>query len=242
MSKRTVWISIGVVVILAIVLALGLGGSGLSVETDTVESRTIRVVISEEGQTRVVDRYAIAAPVSGMLDRIELREGDVVEMGDELAKIRPLPSDSRSRQVLQAGLQAALARRSQAEIQVEQSTAQLAQAERDLGRIRSLARDSIISRQELEAAELGLESARQAQAAARATLAGAGADVSAARASLSGSDLGGSGRPLVIRAPDAGRILLIPERSERAVAAGTPLMELGNADALEIVVDVLSED
>jgi HlyD family secretion protein len=36
--------------------------------------------------------------------------------------------------------------------------------------------------------------------------------------------------------------LRVPERSERVVAAGTPLLEIGDPAALEIVVDVLSPD
>lgn len=39
-----------------------------------------------------------------------------------------------------------------------------------------------------------------------------------------------------------GRVLRIPEKSERVVAAGTPLLELGDPTRLEIVVDLLSED
>jgi HlyD family secretion protein len=37
-------------------------------------------------------------------------------------------------------------------------------------------------------------------------------------------------------------VLRLPEKSERIVAAGTPLVELGDPTALEIVVDVLSAD
>jgi HlyD family secretion protein len=37
-------------------------------------------------------------------------------------------------------------------------------------------------------------------------------------------------------------VLRIPERSERVVAAGAPIAELGDPKALELVVDVLSSD
>jgi hypothetical protein len=45
-----------------------------------------------------------------------------------------------------------------------------------------------------------------------------------------------------LRSPVSGVVLRIPERSERIVAAGEPLLELGNCGDLEIVADLLSSD
>jgi HlyD family secretion protein len=45
-----------------------------------------------------------------------------------------------------------------------------------------------------------------------------------------------------LRAPVSGSVLRVLEESERIVAAGTPLLEIGNPEDLEIVVDVLSTD
>jgi HlyD family secretion protein len=45
-----------------------------------------------------------------------------------------------------------------------------------------------------------------------------------------------------VRAPVAGRVLRVLQESERIVAAGTPLVEIGEPSDLEIVVDVLSTD
>jgi HlyD family secretion protein len=47
---------------------------------------------------------------------------------------------------------------------------------------------------------------------------------------------------VLVRAPAGGRVLRVPERSERVVAAGTPIMEIGDALQLEIVADVLSSE
>ena len=49
-------------------------------------------------------------------------------------------------------------------------------------------------------------------------------------------------RPLWLRSPIAGAVLRIPERSERIVAAGEPLLEVGDAARLEVVADLLSAD
>jgi HlyD family secretion protein len=46
----------------------------------------------------------------------------------------------------------------------------------------------------------------------------------------------------VVLAPAAGRILRVPDPSGRVVAAGTPLLEIGETDVLEVVVPVLSAD
>jgi HlyD family secretion protein len=45
-----------------------------------------------------------------------------------------------------------------------------------------------------------------------------------------------------VEAPSAGRVLRVPDESERVVAAGTPLIEIGDAAGMEAVADVLSED
>jgi HlyD family secretion protein len=68
--------------------------------------------------------------------------------------------------------------------------------------------------------------------------------VAAARAALLDADPAGStGRAVaLVRAPVGGRVLRVHEPSERIVAAGTPLVQLGDAGGLEVVVDVLSTD
>jgi predicted ABC-type transport system involved in lysophospholipase L1 biosynthesis ATPase subunit len=45
-----------------------------------------------------------------------------------------------------------------------------------------------------------------------------------------------------LRAPVSGRILRILDESEEVVLAGTPLLEIGDPDDLEVVVDLLSQD
>ena len=78
-------------------------------------------------------------------------------------------------------------------------------------------------------------------AAARERLRAAEADARQARALLVGQERTSS-TTVLVRAPARGRVLRVAERSERIVAAGTPLLELGDPSSLEIVVDVLSSD
>ncbi len=45
-----------------------------------------------------------------------------------------------------------------------------------------------------------------------------------------------------VYAPASGRILRIFEKNDRVITAGTPIMEIGNPENIELVVDVLSTD
>ncbi len=54
---------------------------------------------------------------------------------------------------------------------------------------------------------------------------------------------GGDATALVpVRAPIAGRVLRVPDQSERVVAAGTPLMTIGDQSRLEAVIELLSSE
>src|SRR5207247_10045041 len=74
------------------------------------------------------------------------------------------------------------ARVGQAEAQVEQAQANALKARSDLGRLRPLAEQDIVSKQQLDAAQAGARAADAALAAAEAALVGADARVGAARA------------------------------------------------------------
>uniref|UniRef100_UPI001EE3EDCF hypothetical protein n=1 Tax=Cognatilysobacter segetis TaxID=2492394 RepID=UPI001EE3EDCF len=53
-----------------------------------VERGPVEVAFVEEGRTRLRERFAVAAPLTGVLERIELEPGDRVAAGSRLAIIR----------------------------------------------------------------------------------------------------------------------------------------------------------
>lgn len=197
----------------------------------------MQVTVDEEGETRVRDRYVVAAPVAGRVARITLREGAAVVPGTTVARVFPAPLDPRGREQAAARVEAAGDAQRAADAAVAQARAALEQARRGSERAQRLAAQNLIAPEERERAELQettrareLESADfRAQAAAHG--------VEEARAALVA---GQSAVPL--HAPVRGRVLRVPERSERVVPAGTPLVELGDPSKLEVVADLLSAD
>jgi HlyD family secretion protein len=81
----------------------------------------------------------------------------------------------------------------------------------------------------LEAAKFSANAARFRVETARAALQSATAD-------------GAGGHPIRLRSPTSGRVLRTLQESERVVQAGTPLIEIGDPGAIELVFEVLSSD
>ena len=217
----------------------------------------LQVTVDEEGETRVRERFVVAAPTTGRLLRMALDEGDRVEAGQLVARIEPVPLDPRDRASAEARLQAAQANKSAAEARVALARAALEQARRNAGRADRLREAGTLSQEAYEAVQLEATRARQDSEAARFAADAADHEVEAARAALIASSGrapaeapapdGGNGscapNPCVlVHAPVSGSVLRIHEESERTVVAGTPLLSLGDPGALEIVVDVLSTD
>jgi HlyD family secretion protein len=241
---------------LALAAAAALGGllwllrpAPVRVELGPVERGPLEVTVDEEGRTRVRKRYVIAAPVAGGLERITLDEGDTVAAGEVVARVSSAPLDPRTTAQAEARLDAAIALRGEARARVGQAKAALAQAQRDLQRARTLAAAGTVSDQELEQAELAHASRAEELHGAREAEDAAAHEVQAAEAVLlaAGGGARGGRRPaqdtfVAVRSPAAGHVLRVFEESQRVVAVGTPLLEVGDPADLEIVVDVLSAD
>lgn len=93
MVKRIVWIAVLALVALGIWAALR--PQATAVDAGRVKRGSIREFVEEEGKTRVVERYVVAAPLAGRLLRIGVSEGDRVKKGDLVAEIDPLPLVSK---------------------------------------------------------------------------------------------------------------------------------------------------
>lgn len=237
--RRLTLAGVGVVVLAG--AAAALRPDALDVETAVVRRAPLRVTVDAEGRTRVRDRYVIAAPVSGRLERVPLAVGDAVRAGDVIARIAPTPLDEPSARQARARLDAARAVAGEAGTRVRAVDAALAQTRRDAERARRLIEAGAVSRQALEEAELAVRTRADELTAARARVAAATADVAQATATLLHLE-GGPAAVVPVRAPSAGRVLRLPERSERVVASGSAIAEVGDVRGLEVVVDVLSTD
>ena len=240
--KRLAWAVLAAALVVA--LALGLRPAAVPVETALAERGTLRVTVDEDGRTRVKDRYLVSAPLAGTLTRIGLRAGDSVEQGDVVARIVPTAApllDARSRAEAQARVAGARAALNQARREVERTRAAHALARRDAERQRRLLRQGATAPQTAEEAETAERMRREDLASAEYGLQVAAAQLRLAQAAL--ARIGGQGREeFPVRAPVAGDVLRVLQESEAVVQPGTPLLEIGNAHALEVVVDVLTTD
>jgi len=237
-TRRHVWWSVGTLVA-ALLVWLAVRPSPVPVDVATATVGPLQVTIDEEARTRVRDRYVVTAPIAGRVARISLEAGDRVVRDAVVARMTALPLDPRSRAQAVAQVAAAGDAQRAAAAAVTQAREALAQARRERVRATDLASRGLVSPEERERAELADTLAAQDLEAALFRADAARHDVEAARAALISA---GSGGVVTLRSPVAGVVLRIPERSERVVAAGEPLLELGNCGDLEIVADLLSSD
>ena len=238
LTRRHVWWSAATLVG-AVLVWLAVRPSPVPVDVARATVGPLRVTIDEEARTRVRDRYVVTAPIAGRVARIPLEAGDAVARDAVVARMTPLPLDPRSRAQAEAQVAAAGDAQRAAAAAVAQAREALAQARRERVRVTELASRSLVAPAERERAELADTLAAQDLEAAEFRAQAALHDVEAARAALIAA---GAGAVVTLRAPVSGVVLRIPERSERVVQAGEPLLELGNCGDLEIVADLLSSD
>jgi HlyD family secretion protein len=247
MGKRTIrqWF-LGLVLALGItaLLVVALIPSPLRVEVAPARRGPLVVTVDEEGETRVHDRFTIAAPVPGRLLRIELEEGDIVQKNQPVSLLDPQPLSQREREELSARLQAVEAAKRAADVRVTHARADHEQAKRDRARAERLGREGVISAQALEQAQINEETSAQDLQTAMHRAEAAAFEVGVAKASLVAieAERGSTHQLIRLPAPVSGRVLRILEKSERIVPAGTPLMTVADPTRLEVVVDILSTD
>jgi HlyD family secretion protein len=241
LKKRQVAYGIAALAILTITV-MALLPDAVPVDTARVERGAMSVTVESRGETRVVDRFVITAPVSGTIQRIDLREGAQIEAGQIIAKIASLPIDPRQREEGTAHVAAAEATRREAAAAVATAEAAWGLARRERERVERLAAEGVAAGQTLDQARIGEERSRREVEAARQRLQAATSNVAASRAAIFTPEQSGTRGVLEVRSPVSGRLFRIPERSERVVSAGTPILEIGDARQLELVIDVLSED
>ena len=111
-SKIRIIFLLAVAVVIVAAIIYGYSPKPVGVDTALADRGPVTVTVTEEGVTRVIDRFLVSAPVAGYARRIELNVGDVVKKGQTLVNIEPLPStalDPRSRAEAQARKAAAAA-------------------------------------------------------------------------------------------------------------------------------------
>ena len=259
--ERKTWLIAGAAT-LALALAVGwaFAPRPLEVELAPVTQGPFETTIDEDGKTRLADRYVVSAPLAGRLARITLKEGDAVAVGTPLAVLRAvLPSmlDARTRRELRARFEAAQDNVSRAVARVARAQVSLDQAKNEVRRSELLVQQGFIAPIKVETdrlATLGAQREVEGAAAERRmaaheleqTQAALGAvqapvaDVVAAAGWAERADKKADG--FTVRAPSAGRVLRVLQPSESAVALGTPLLEIGDTQRLEVVTELLTTD
>lgn len=202
----------------------------LEVDAVAVTRGDVIEELVDEGRTRMHEVYVVSAPVAGRVLRVAIEPGDTVTDGEIIARMSRAAAgflDTRSDLQARAALNAAQAN-------ARAAAAQADLARRELVRARQLAAARLV-------AEAAIDEATARAAAAEAGLQAAEAEVVRSRSVLLAPERV-DGSMVAIRAPAAGRVLRVPQESEAVIAAGTPLIEIGDPSQLEVVAEFLSQD
>ena len=221
---------------LAVILIIGtLTGiikseTGLLVETEKVERQTITETVSASGKIQPEVEVKISPDVSGEIVALLVKEGDRVEKGELLIKIKP--------DIYKSILERSKAALNTAKANLSKSKAQLMESEAKFNRNKHLYNEGAISLSEFEQIEaaykvsvLTVESSQYAVTSAEASL-------NEAKENLGKTS---------IYAPVSGTIsLLNVELGERVVGtgqmSGTELLRLADLSAMEVAVEVNEND
>ncbi|WP_085316693.1 HlyD family secretion protein [Derxia lacustris] len=179
-------------------------------------------IVQTNGRVEAV-QIDVATKLAGRVAEVLVREGDLVEAGQVIAKMDTAALDA---QLAQAQAQVAQARDSVAAAQavVDQRNGELTLAQNNFSRSEDLVARGFISPQKLDVDRSSMLTARAAVAASKAQAVGAGSAVKAAQAAVDRvrSDLADT----VLKAPRAGRVQYRLAEPGEVLAAGGKVVSL----------------
>lgn len=215
------------------------------VETAKVSEGRFQASFSEEGKTRLRNRYTISAPFSGTLLRPRLKAGDKILQGAVVATLYSAPSpllDSRTKSELQERIGVAEANLDEASALLESARMQFAEAGREFDRVKSLTDTGSATRQQLDRAQLAKDIAERNQIAAEKRRHATEHVLEQAKQLAASFGSSGHDDQWTLTAPISGTVVKVYQESEGTVSSGTPLFDLGDLSDLEIVADILTTD
>jgi HlyD family secretion protein len=154
MSRKNVFIIIGVVLVAAAVVAANFyfkKDKGLSVTTDVIKSRDLEAIVSASGKVQPKRLVKISAETPGRVVNLAVNEGDRVKVGQFLLQIDPKSLRTRVAGNT-ASLAAAEASIEQMRQSIETAKAQLQQAQQNLARQQDLWKQQLTTREALDKA------------------------------------------------------------------------------------------
>ncbi len=249
-SNKLLYILLAIVVILVLFSVIGksMGWIGkptaITVETATVKKSTIIEKVSASGDVQPQVEVTISPDVPGEIIELNVKEGDAVEPGQLLLKIRPDNFQSALARV-RANMNQEQANLAQTRAQLAAAEARFVQVKADFERNKQLLEEKVISQSDFETAQANyqtsvqeLESAKQNVQAGIYRLESARASVKEAEENLSLTN---------VYAPMGGTISkLSVEQGERVVGtsqmAGTEMMRIADLNRMEARVNVNEND
>ncbi|MGC6490583.1 MAG: efflux RND transporter periplasmic adaptor subunit [Flavobacteriales bacterium] len=202
----------------------------ISVNTEQVEKRDIIETVSASGKIQPETEVKISPDVSGEIVSLYVKEGDVVEKGDLLLKIKP--------DTYQSILERSQAALNTSNSSLEKAKAQLEESQSNYNRNKILFNNGTISKSEYEKIEASFKVAQLSVEDGEFMVTSAKASLREAKENLNKTN---------IHAPIGGTISrLNVELGERVVGtaqmAGTELLRLANLKLMEVAVEVNEND
>lgn len=236
---------LGGLLLVALVL-WGLWPKPVVVETGVAKRGALTVRVSEEGKTRVRNRYVVAAPVAGKMRRVPFKPGDEVKAGETLlTAIEPVASplvDPRARSQAEAAVSMHEASRKQALEALEVRRAALKASEADRDRMRAITRPGTLSDSDRDRMEADYSMKSGEVRAAEFSLQVVDYQLAQARAVLERPASVTAGNLVEVKSPVSGRVLNVMQESETVVTPGMAILEIGDPADIEIEAEILSRD
>ncbi|HRK54248.1 MAG TPA: efflux RND transporter periplasmic adaptor subunit [Cyclobacteriaceae bacterium] len=249
-SNKLIYILIGAVLVIIVFIAVGKSqgwiGKGKEIEVELAKTTktTITEKVSASGTVQPVTEVKLAPEVSGEIIELNVEDGDSVQLGKVLVKIRP--------DVWLSQLERSEATLNQQKANVESSKASLSRAEatymrseQEYNRQKKLWDEKVISEAEWQLAQQNfkiakndLESAKQSLEAARYIVKSTEASVQESRENV---------RRTTVVSPMKGVISkLNVKQGERVVGtaqmAGTEMLRIADLNLMEVRVNVNEND
>ena len=237
MSKKKIYILVGVVVTLIIVLVtlkskgiIGGNDDSKQVETSKVDEITIIETVSATGKIQPEIEVKISSEVSGEIIALPVKEGQVVKKGDLLVKINP--------DLYTSGYNRTVSNLSGTKAGLSQADATFKEAKASYDRSKTLFDKGIISRSDWDKAIAAFEGAKANKESAYYNVQSANATVKEAKDNL--------GRTTIYAPADGTISSLGVEMGERVLGTqqmtGTELLRVANLNNMEVEVDVNEND